>query len=420
MHVLYVHQYFSTREGAAGTRSYEMARALTKKGHRVTMLCGSTGRSVTGLDGPFLKNRRTGTVDGIDVIEFDVSYTNYDSLLKRAWKFASFALRSTAAALRFEYDMIFTTSTPLTAAIPGTAAAILRRKPFVFEIRDLWPELPHAMGMRNPVALAAMHVLEWMGYRSATRLIALAPGIADGIARLGVPRDRIDIVPNGCDIAPFDEIEAVPPHAFFPEQIEANDLVAIFAGAHGLANGLNAVIDAAEVLKRRGRGDIKFLLVGDGVCKPDLMKAAEAKLLDNVVFHDPIPKKQLMGLLKGTHVGLQILADIPAFYRGTSPNKFFDYLAAKRPVLINYPGWLAELVQQETCGFAVPPRNPDAFADALIEAADNRPSLEAMAVRAGDLGRREFSRSQLASHFTEALESACLHKLPYKGERDGA
>ncbi len=406
MHVLYIHQYFSTPDGAGGTRSYEMAKALLAREHRVTMVCGTTGRSVTGLTGPFQKGRRAGVVDGIQVLELDVAYSNHDSIPTRAIKFAAFALRSIGLASRGDYDLIFATSTPLTAALPGIAGTWFGRRPFVFEVRDLWPELPRALGMRSPVALGAMHVLEWAGYKSATRLIALAPGIADGIARLGVRRERICVIPNGCDTELFDSIAPLKPHAYLPDRIAPDDFVAIFAGAHGLANGLHAVLAAAETLKQRGQASIKFLLIGDGGQKQALKRSVGERGLDNVILVDPLPKRQVVGLLKGADIGMQILADVPAFYRGTSPNKFFDYLAAGRPVLINYPGWLAEIIEREGAGFAVPARSPVAFGEALEKARRERPLLNEMALRAAALGRREFAREVLAERFCEALELA--------------
>ena len=406
MHVLYIHQYFSTPDGAGGTRSYEMARALIERGHRVTMVCGKTSRSVTGLTAPFRAGRRTGSADGIEVIEFDVSYSNHDSIPRRAMKFASFAMRSTRLAASGQFDLAFATSTPLTAALPGVAARWIGRRQFVFEIRDLWPELPRAMGLRNPFALGSMRLLEWIGYKSATRLIALAPGIADGIRRLGIPSERIDIVPNGCDIDLFDAAVPIKPHAHLPDRISPEDLTAIYAGAHGLANGLDVVLAAAEVLKRGGKAAIKILLVGDGGQKPALERSARDRNLDNVIFLPPLPKRQVAGLLKGADIGMQILADVPAFYNGTSPNKFFDYLAAGLPVLINYPGWLAEYVAREEAGFVVPPGDPTALANALEEAFHGRPQLNAMAGRAAALGRREFDRKVLAERFCVAVETA--------------
>ena len=123
--------------------------------------------------------------------------------------------------------------------------------------------------------------------------------------------------------------------------------------------------------------------------------------LDNVVFHDPVDKARLAGLMAATDVGLQILANVPSFYYGTSPNKFFDYIAAGLPVLNNYPGWLAEMVEQHRCGFAVPPNNPAAFADALEKAASDLPALKAMGERARALAEAQFDRALLADRWVD-------------------
>jgi glycosyltransferase involved in cell wall biosynthesis len=398
MKVLYFHQHFVTPHGAGAIRSYAMARRLIERGHQVTMVCGSIGGGNTGLSGPYAKGQRRGWVDGIDVIELDLAYSNHDGLAKRAFTFLNFALRSVMLALREPYDLVFATTTPLTAGIPGIAARWLRGKPFVFEVRDLWPELPRAMGViRNPVVLWAMGVLEWVSYRSAHALVGLSPGIVEGIMHRGVPRERIALVPNGCDLDLFGQDAA----AWRPEGVAPSDLMAIFAGTHGMANGLNAVLNAAAELKRRNRHDIKLLLIGNGKLKPALQARAAREGLNNVVFHDPVNKARLAGLMASTDIGLQILANVPAFYFGTSPNKFFDYIAAGLPVLNNYPGWLTGMIQDNACGFAVPPDDPAAFADALEQAAADRPALKFMGKRGRALAEREFDRALLANRWVD-------------------
>jgi hypothetical protein len=172
------------------------ARRLVQAGHEVTLVCGSYAGAQTGLTGPFRDGRRAGRVDGIQVIELELPYANRDGFLKRALTFVRFAWRSTWIVLRRDYDVVFATTTPLTAGIPGICARWLRGKPFVFEVRDLWPELPKAMGViTNPLVLWALGVLEWLSYRSAQRLVGLSPGIVDGIARRGVARERITLIP---------------------------------------------------------------------------------------------------------------------------------------------------------------------------------------------------------------------------------
>lgn len=398
MRLIYFHQHFSTPKGSVGIRSYEMARRLLAFGHQVTMVCGSYGGGETGLTQPFVRGSRRGTVDGIDIVEFDLAYSNTDGFVKRAMTFAKFALRSIGLVFSERYDVLFATTTPLTAGIPGILARWLRGKPFVFEVRDLWPELPRAMGViRNPVVLWAMSFLEWASYRSANRLVGLSPGIVDGIARRGVLRDRIALVPNGCDL----DIFAMPVKSWRPEQIKATDLMAVFAGTHGIANGLGAVLDAAAELKRRGRDDIKLLLIGQGKLKAELQLRAQREGLCNVVFHEPVNKAKLSGLMAATDLGLQVLSDVPAFYYGTSPNKFFDYIAAGLPVLNNYPGWLADMIREHQCGFAVPPSNPIAFADALEQAAADRGLLKEMGRRGRELANQKFKRELLADKWVD-------------------
>ncbi|MCA9191811.1 MAG: glycosyltransferase family 4 protein [Planctomycetales bacterium] len=402
MHILYFHQYFSTRSGSTGTRSYEAAQKLIQRGHDVTMVCASYGAANTGLSHPFKNGKREGKVDGIHVIEFELPISNRDSLIKRSWTFAKYSIRSSWVAITRHADVVFATSTPLTAAIPGLAARYFRRRKFVFEVRDLWPELPKAMGVvKNPLVLLGMAWLEKRAYRAAQHCIGLAPGIADGIAR-HIPRDRITMIPNGCDL---DFLSADQSQAWLPESVPKNNFVAVFTGTHGPANGLDAVLDASKVLKERKRDDITLLLVGDGKLKDQLQSRARSEELDNVVFHDNVRKESIPGLLASCHVGLQILANVPAFYYGTSPNKFFDYLAAGKPVINNYPGWVAELITEYKCGIAVSPDAPDEFANALQYLADHRQLTQTMGEAARKLAEDKFDRSKLTDRFVEVLEN---------------
>lgn len=192
MNILYFHQHFSTPKGSTGIRSYEMAKRLIHHGHHVTMVCGTYGGGETGLDSTFVSGKREGIVDGIRIIEFDLAYSNSDGFIKRSMTFIKFALKSIGLAFTEKYDVLFATTTPLTAGIPGIFARWLRGKPFVFEVRDLWPELPKEMGViRNPVILSLMSLLEWASYRSAHRCIGLSPGIVDGIKKRGVDESKI-------------------------------------------------------------------------------------------------------------------------------------------------------------------------------------------------------------------------------------
>jgi glycosyltransferase involved in cell wall biosynthesis len=393
MKVLYFHQHFSTPKGSTGIRSYEMAKCLIAHGHEVTMVCGSYGGGETGLDLPFNSGRREGNVDGINIIEFDLAYSNKDGFLKRTSIFLKFALKSIGIALIHKYDVVFATTTPLTAGIPGIFARWLRLKPFVFEVRDLWPELPKEMGViKNPIVLSIMSILEWCSYHSAHRCIGLSPGIVEGIKKRGVKAEKIELVPNGCDLSIF----ANEVSAWRPVGVAETDLMAIFTGTHGMANGLNAALDAAAELKSRNRNDIKLVLIGQGQLKEQLQQRAFSEKLDNIIFHPPVAKAKLAELMKGADIGMQLLANVPSFYYGTSPNKFFDYISAGLPVLNNYPGWLAGMIKEHECGYSIEPENPKAFADALEHAADNKKLLPEMGGRAQALAKQEFNRHTLA------------------------
>jgi glycosyltransferase involved in cell wall biosynthesis len=370
------------------------------------MVCGAAALSKSGLSGPFSNGRREGIVDGISVIELQLEYSNYQGFLLRTWVFLRFALRSIFLALKMDYDVVFATSTPLTAALPGIAASWLRGKPFVFEVRDLWPELPRAMGViRNPVILQLMNWLEYAAYHSAKFCVALSPGIAQGITRRGIAGERVITVPNASDLDLFaPDMKQPMPH--IPD-LTTEAFVATFTGAHGRANGLGAVLDAAAELCRRGRSDIRILFIGDGREKPGLIERVRREQLNNCLFLDPMPKTDLAQFLcRRANAGLMILDNVPAFYYGTSPNKFFDYLASALPVVVNYPGWMADMISAEQIGIAVPPQNASAFADALICLADDRVATAAMGLRARAFAQREFMRTTLSQRCVNVMERA--------------
>jgi glycosyltransferase involved in cell wall biosynthesis len=402
LHILYFHQHFTTPDGSSGTRSYEFAKALIARGHEVTMVCGRSDRS--GLNIPYDPDRGwyRGSIEGIDVISLPLSYSNKDGIAKRLISFFRFAWKSVGIALREECDLVFATSTPLTAAIPGIAARWFRGKPFVFEVRDLWPELPRAMGMKNPVLLGGMWILEGLAYRSSTACIGLAPGIVEGIARRSPKDHPIVLIPNGCDLKLFHPDLRGPINI---PGISPGDFVAGFTGAHGRANGLDAVLDAAAVLKDRGQAKIKILLVGDGSEKNRLQTRAKVEGLDNVIFHPSMPKRKLAVLTASLSCGLMTLDSIPAFYRGTSPNKFFDYIAAGIPVLNNYPGWLADMITANGFGVAVPPSDSKALADALVSLASEPATSSSQGATARRFAEENYGRERLAAMMVDTLSS---------------
>jgi glycosyltransferase involved in cell wall biosynthesis len=246
-----------------------------------------------------------------------------------------------------------------------------------------------------------MDILEWASYHAADACIGLSPGIVEGITRRGIDKKNVIMVPNGCDLDIFKPGNG---QKIKIEGVNEGDFSAIFTGTHGIANGLYAVLDTASVLKKRDRRDIKLIFIGDGKLKPGLKERAKKEELLNCIFLDPVPKKQLAKLLQTVNAGMMILDNVPAFYYGTSPNKFFDYIASGLPVINNYPGWLADMITENRCGTAVSPDDPEAFADALEYMADNRDKLVDMGANARRLAERSFDRKILTEMFADWLE----------------
>ena len=412
MKVLYFHQHYTDPNGTVGIRSYAMSRALAKRGHKVSIICGSYKGGDTGLRGSFKNGIRRGLVsDNVEVIELELFYENSDNFRQRSITFLKYVFRSIRIMYLEKYDLVVATSTPLTVGIPGICARWLRGKPFVFEVRDLWPELPKAMKViTNPIILKLLSTLEWICYHSAHHIIALSPGITKGILKKGVSIKKISMIPNGCDIDIFGS--SVTP--WRPKGVNETDFIAIFAGTHGVANGLDSILDVAWELQSRGRNDIKFLLIGNGMLKKHLVTRVSNEKLNNIIFMDSVNKKSLSRLMAGSDVGLQVLKDLPAFYYGTSPNKFFDYISAGLPVLNNYPGWLANIIEENNCGFTVQPNDPSKFADTLEAAASDPISLKVKGKNAKDLATTEFDRKVLALNWVKKIEAVYFKE---KGKR---
>jgi glycosyltransferase involved in cell wall biosynthesis len=401
MRILYFHQHFSTPKGYCGTRSYEIAKRLIDRGHHVTMICGRGRSSKTGLSNSSVKGLRSGIVDGIKVIELDIPYSHYYGFIKRTKVFLLYALQSIKLALTLDCDLIFATSTPLSASIPGIVGKIVRKKTFIFEVRDLWPELLIAMGvLKNPVIIWAMNMLEWVSYNTATACIGLSPGIVKGIKKRCSKEKNVIMIPNACDLELFSKKTIKYRHS----DINKDDLIAIYTGSHGEANGLDAVVDAAEVLKKRGVKNIKFVFIGEGKTKSNLLKRCENSNIDNCIFIDPVNKEKLSQYLHGADIALMILANVPEFYYGTSPNKFFDYIACGLPILNNYPGWIAELIEENYCGIAIKPDQPEIFADTLEMIEKNRERLKIMSKNSMDLATKTFDRKKIADEMIDFIE----------------
>lgn len=403
MRITYICQYFSTpQKGVAGSRAYEFAKRLVARGHKVTIISGIYSLKKKSEDNEkFIRHEEQ---DGMKIIWINLVYSTHQGFFYRLWNFILFSAVSSWIALRSPCNLVFATSPPLTVGIPGLLVKWFRRKSFVFEVRDLWPEFPIAMGvLKNRVAIWMIKRFEEKIYKSSSRIIALAPGIRDSIAQTGYPKEKLILIPNACDLELF--MPSGSKSIRKKLKVGDDDLVLIYMGAHGRANGLDAIVDAAAEIQERQESGIQFVLIGDGSEKQRLINRAQMLNLTNIQFLPPMPKQELVTIVNEADVGMQILKNVPIFYWTTSPNKFFDYISAGLPVIINYPGWLAEIIKQNQCGVEVAPENPQAFADAVISMKKQRHSLKEIGKRSRLLAEKRFNRNELAIKFIETIES---------------
>src|SRR4030042_190991 len=400
MHILYLHQYFATRKGRTGTRSYEFARHLVKKGHRVTMITsGLQNEQFPVAQGDKYAQLE---IEGINVVSIAAGYNDpYVGTATPGWqrmlKFYEFAWLAARVGMKFDRpDVVFATHTPLTVGLAGIKLSRHFKVPFVFEVRDLWPEALINIGaLKNPLVIWWLRRMAKKIYTAANHIIALSPGMKEGIVRMRVPDRKITVIPNSSDLELFHpDLDGAASRI----RLGLGDhFAAIYFGAMGLANGLEYVIEAARILSERGRDNIVIVLHGDGGMKPELQKMAGDYKLTNVVFSDLVPDKtEVARIIAGCNACLVI-------YRATkehtwSPNKMFDALAAGKPVLINVPGWLGETIEKNNCGRCLDANRPQMLADALQELAANPELCRQMGKNARDIAEREFEREKLADH----------------------
>ncbi|HLA64619.1 MAG TPA: sugar transferase [Rhodothermales bacterium] len=402
MKILYLHQYFVTPDGSGGTRSYEMARRFVEAGHEVHVVT-SARETRDGISG-----WTESLVEGVHVHALPVPYSNRMSYTRRMGAFASFALRAGARAAEIGGDVVFATSTPLTIAVPGVYAARRLDVPMVFEVRDLWPELPVAMGaLKNPALIAAAEALERFAYRNAAHVVALSPGMRDGVIRAGYPARDVTVVPNGADVGTFRNPEggaeaflATRPH------LRGKKLV-VYTGTLGPINGVDYLVDVAAAARAQGHDSLHFLVLGDGRERERVLAhARETGVLGvNFELEAPVPKAEVPNVLAAASVACSLFVDLPAM-RHNSANKFFDALAAARPVLINYEGWQAALLRESGAGIVAPPADPARTAADLAALVHDDTRLAAMGAAAADLADRNFDRDRLAAQLLRTLEAA--------------
>jgi glycosyltransferase involved in cell wall biosynthesis len=399
MRVVYLYQYYKSLQGSGSTRAYEFVRRLRAAGHDVLVI--SSSARLVGFSGRRRLGVVEGDVDGVAVWAVPSAYSNRMGYLSRIREFLRFAWLSSLAVLRARRpDVIYASSTPLTVAIPALAGSVLRGIPLVFEVRDLWPEVPEGMGvLRNRLLLAAAKGLAGLTYRRSAGIIALSPGMRDGIVKYGIPPSRIAVIPNGSDLELFRPgRDGAPLRRRFGLE---KAFLLVHTGAMGIVNGLDFLLPVCEILKTSLPNAV-ICLVGEGGQRERLESQALRAGLANLRFYGPVPKEEVPEWLAAADVGLMLIRRLPILEMN-SANKFFDYAAAGLPCLMNYGGWKADLLLRYAAGVSVQSDDPGVFSAAVVALANDPAGLEAMGRNARRMAEAEFDRDRQFVELQERL-----------------
>jgi len=380
MNITYLHQYFNTPDMPGGTRSFEMARRLVSMGHEVNMVTTSRVPNDSHRKGWYMTEEA-----GIHVHWLAVPYSNRMGFYKRLKAFLHYAIAASGKAASLNTDIIFATSTPLTVALPAVYASKRKRVPMVFEVRDLWPALPIAVGaLKSPLMIHAALWLERFAYRNAAQVIALSPGMRDGVVKTGYPEDVVHVIPNSADLELFDVDEDIGIRFRNKYKWLQNNPLVVYTGALGRVNGVSYLVELAAKVKEDAP-DVRFLVVGEGQEEGlihDLAKSLGV-LNENFFLLKRIPKREMPAILSAATVATSLVIDIKEIWNN-SANKFFDALASGTPIAINHEGWQADMIREADIGMILDARDLNKAKDTLLNRLHNRTWLKRQELRRGN------------------------------------
>lgn len=379
MKVTYFHQHFKINSG--GTRSFEFSKYLVKQGHQVTIITGNEN-----------KHR---ILDGIKVRSTKTKYSQQFSFTRRIISFIHFMILSTIIGLREKKtDVIYATSTPLTIGVPALIVAKLKRKRFVFEVRDVWPDVPIELGfIKSNLFKRILFNFESLIYKNATHIVVLSEGMKENLVKKDVPINKISVITNLSMNNLFDKINV-------KKRTEHKDkLVCIHPGTMGVVNGLHFILDVA---KEYPNNDIVYLLIGEGNQKEKLIERINNQNIKNVIIRDSLPKDEIIKEIKKSDIGIMTVDDYKIL-QDNSANKFFDYLAAGLPVLINYGGWQKDVLEYNKAGKGFLYSDKEGFYRFLVNLKNNKFLLEEYSKNAKKLAEEEYDSQILAMKLESIL-----------------
>lgn len=393
MKIVYFYQYFSTPKGSWGTRVYEFAREWVKAGHEVTVVSSVYSKSDLKAE----KLIEDQYFEGIHVKVINVKIDNKQGFLKRIWSFVQYSLLSCYYALTLKADIVVASSGPITVGIPGLLAKYIRGRKLIFEARDLWPEGAIELGIiKNSLIKKIAYWFEKRCYKASSYIVTLSPGMTQNIKkRFGI--SNVDDVTNAANITLF----STP--ATFTSDVLTPGSYAIYTGNIGEVNNSYWLYRAAKILKERKRDDVSVLLIGDGQQRDELVSLAEKEGADNFIVLGLMPKNNLVAYIQNSFASLVPLKGTPVLDT-SSPNKFFESLAAGIPVIQNTGGWMKDFVAEHNVGFTLDPNNAEELADMLVWMKDNPEKLLPLRENARTTAEKYFDKDYLANKMLNIFE----------------
>lgn len=397
MRIIYINQYFKTPSTPGGSRTFEMARRIAARGHDVHVVTSSQD----------VQTKFSEELENFTVHWLPVAYSQLMSYKERMKAFILFAGRAVRTARSLRGDVVFATSTPLTVAIPGILATLFRRRPLVFEVRDLWPDIPIAMGaLSSKFAQALAYTLEKVTYRYSSHIVALSPDMKREIISKGVTANKVSVIPNASDNDLFLNAEG-PGQKFRREHAWLGERkLVLYCGTLGLVNDTSYIARLAAETRVLDES-VRFLVVGKGNDADRVRGIAQDLDVyeENFFMMDPVPKTEVPTIFAAADLSMSTVAPIPLL-AANSANKVFDSFASGTPLAINHDGWLAELVETKNAGLVLSASDLQLAAEQLVNFLDSPEKLRLAGHNAKNLAIQKFDRQKLADQLAEILERA--------------
>ncbi|MFO8061837.1 MAG: glycosyltransferase family 4 protein [bacterium] len=399
MDILYISQYYPPEMGAPAARVSELSKYWVKFGNNVTVITGMPNHP-DGIVHPtykweYFKEERK---FGVRVLRVLLYVTPNKGVIKRVISFLSFMITSfIVGILKSGTDVVIATSPQLFVGLSGLIIAKLKGKPFIFEVRDIWPHSAVELGvLKNKFIIKMMEKLEMFLYSKAKKIVIVIDSMKEYLVKRGIKTDKIIFIPNGIDSERFNDFQEKTIIRKYP--LTEGKFIIAYIGTIGMAHGLDIMIRAAEKTEDR---DICYVIIGDGAEKDRVTSIARKKNLDNLLIIDKIPPQDVPAALQEIDMGLVHLRNIPMI---ALPSKIFEIMASQKPVLAGIKGKLADFIRQNNVGLIFEPENEDDMIKKILSVKNNPNRLRQMSVNGAAIVKEQFSREELAYKYLNYLE----------------